>query len=211
MENLWNWKILRRHRIVGRLWEVVAYERWSHMDVRLRCYYKYPMVLHRAAMGTMESRFALPLRSFSSEYAREKKIARRVSKRLKALLTISTMVHVRQTASFWFNFSRFIRSSWFQVLNILTRRGRGGTQQKVFYRESQLRDPRGPYPYLFIHRFLTEIVICNRLPYFQSIEIWYLLYIPTNWKSPHRHFLPWGATQRILILAEAPPRGLPLY
>ena len=147
------------------------------MEVRLRCYYKYPTVLHRAAMGTMESRFALPLRSFSSEYTREKKIARCVSKRSKALLTISTMVHLRQTASFWFNLSRFIRSSWFQVLNILTRRGE--VLNKKFYTE-RLRDPRGPCPYLFIHHFLTEIVICIRLPYFQSIEMWYLLYIPTN-------------------------------
>lgn len=183
---------------------MATYERWSHREVRL--YYKYPIVLHRAAKGTMESRFALPLRSFSIEYAREKKIARRVSKRLKALLTTSTMVHLRQAASFWFNLSRFIRSSWFQVLNILIRRGE--VLNKKFF--LQLRDPRGPCPYLFIHHFVTEIVICNRLPYFQSIEMWYLLYIPTNWKSPYRHFLPWGATQRILILGGSAPRANPL-
>ena len=127
---------------------MATYERWSHREVRL--YYKYPIVLHRAAKGTMESRFALPLRSFSIEYAREKKIARRVSKRLKALLTTSTMVHLRQAASFWFNLSRFIRSSWFQVLNILIRRGE--VLNKKFF--LQLRDPRGPCPYLFIHHFL---------------------------------------------------------
>ena len=86
------------------------------MDFRLRCFYKYPMVLLWAAMGTMESSVpvtTVSLRSPSSEYAREKKIARRVSKRLKALLTIYTMVHLRQTASFWFNLSRFSRNSWF--------------------------------------------------------------------------------------------------
>ena len=118
------------------------------------------------------------------------------------------MVHLRQTASFWFNLSRFIRSSWFQVLNILTRRGE--VLNKKFYTE-RLRDPRGPCPYLFIHHFLTEIVICrDRLPYFQSIEMWYLLYIPTNWKSPYRHFLPWGDYQRILILGGSAPRSNPL-
>ena len=126
---------------------MATYERWSHREVRL--YYKYPIVLHRAAKGTMESRFALPLRSFSIEYAREKKIARRVSKRLKALLTTSTMVHLRQAVSFWFNLSRFIRSSWFQVLNILIRRGE--VLNKKFF--LQLRDPRGPCPYLFYTPF----------------------------------------------------------
>ena len=40
--------------------------------------------------------------------------------------------------------------------------------------------------------------------------MWYLLYIPTNWKSPCRHFLPRGATQRILILGGSAPRSNPL-
>ena len=31
-----------------------------------------------------------------------------------------------------------------------------------------------------------------------------------NWKSPYRHFLPWGATQRILILGGSAPRSNPL-
>ena len=39
-QSVWRWQEVRRVEILvfwmrGRLWEVVAYERWSHMEVRL--------------------------------------------------------------------------------------------------------------------------------------------------------------------------------
>ena len=182
---------------------MATYKRWSHREVRL--YYKYPIVLHRAAKGTMESRFALPLRSFSIEYAREKKIARRVSKRLKALLTTSTMVHLRQAASFWFNLSRFIRSSWFQVLNILIRRGE--VLNKKFF--LQLRDPRGPCPYLytiFLQKLSYAIVSHTFSPLKCGTSFTYLL-IGSLLIDTFFH----GELLKQFLYWEAPPRGLTLY
>ena len=53
-----------------------------------------------------------------------------------------------------------VREGWvYKSIWSLSRR-RGGTQQKVFYREPQLRDPRGPCPYLFIH--LTAVFWMSR-------------------------------------------------
>ena len=183
---------------------MATYERWSHREVRL--YYKYPIVLYRAAKGTMESRFALSLRSFSIEYAREKKIARRVSKRLKALLTTSTMVHLRQAASFWFNLSRFIRSSWFQVLNILIRQARYST--KRFFYSSGIPEVHAlTYLYtIFLQKLSYAIVSHTFSPLKCGTSFTYLL-IGSLLIDTFSH----GELLKEFLYWEAPPRGLTLY
>ena len=111
---------------------MATYDRWSHREVRL--YYKYPIVLHRAAKGTMESRFALPLRSFSIEYAREKKIARLFSKRLKAFF----FAYDFYDGSFKTGCVFLVQSfTFYQELMVSGSEHphppRGGTQQKVVF------------------------------------------------------------------------------
>lgn len=160
---------------------MVAYERWSHVDVRRRCYYKHSMVSH-IGIGLECEKWKVVFHYHSA--VRQANCPRKENSQA-CFKTVESLAYDFYDGSFKTDCIFLVQS--FTFYQKLMASGsehphppRRCTQQKAKFYTERLRSEVHA---LAIYKPFSDRNCDTQSSPITSIETWYLFYIPTNWKS----------------------------